>query len=102
MLNRKFDAHTGEWTPMAQLDPSTFQYLKPTETQMQDMACVRTCFARFAAELDQVLPPGPDKTYIFRELRTIAIWANISLTRHADGVPRESAITKEAHYFSKG
>ena len=95
MLNRKFDAHTGEWASMAQLDPSTFQYIKPTETQMQDMACVRTCFARFAAELDQVLPPGPDKTFIFRELRTIGMWANVAITRHADGTARESAATKE-------
>ena len=95
MLNRKFDAHTGEWTPMAQLDPSTFQYLKPTDTQIEQMAALRSEFAEFAVVLDHLLPPGPDKTYIFRELRTIAMWANISITRHADGAPRESAITKE-------
>jgi hypothetical protein len=95
MLNRKYDAHTGEWTPMAQLHKSTFEYLKPSETQLQDMACMRTCFARFAAELDQVLPPGPDKTFIFRELRTLGMWVNVALTRHADGAPRESVAAKD-------
>ena len=80
---------------MAQLDPSTFQYLKPTDTQIEHLADLRSEFGAFAAVLDHLLPPGPDKTYIFRELRTIAMWANVSIMRHADGAPRESAITKE-------
>ena len=96
MLNRKFDAHTGEWASMAQIDPSTFQYLKPPTAQIDVMICkLRSEFTDFAAVLDHVLPPGPDKTYIFRELRTIAMWANVALTRHADGAPRESASAKE-------
>ena len=31
----------------------------------------------------------PDKTYVLRKLREVAMWANVSLTRHADGAPRE-------------
>lgn len=87
-LNKRFDRIKWEWVAMPQLHGSTFEYLKPSQKQLQDMACARTCFARFAAELDAILPPGADKTYVFRILRDAAMWANISLTRHADGTPR--------------
>lgn len=67
---------------------STFEYLKPTEAQMEHMARVREKFATFAGFLEEALPGGPDKTYILRELRTIAMWANVTITRGADGSPR--------------
>lgn len=87
-LNKRFDRIKWEWVAMPQVHPSTFEYLKPSQKQLQDMATSRTCFARFAAELDAILPPGADKTYIFRQLRTLGMWANVSISRHADGTPR--------------
>lgn len=71
------------------LHPSTFEYLVPTDKQLLLMADVRSDFAAFVALLDERLPDGPDKTYIMRKLRAIAMWANVTVTRNADGSPRE-------------
>ena len=70
------------------LHPNTFEYLKPTVEQIETMAFVRRNFMIFAQLLDKALPEGPDKTYILRKLREIAMWSNISVTRMADGAPR--------------
>jgi hypothetical protein len=70
------------------LHKSTFEYLEPTNGQRKVMAEVRGRFTSFAALLDEHLPEGPDKTYVLRKLREAAMWANISLTRNADGSPR--------------
>lgn len=70
------------------LDKSTFDYLKPSEQQMADMTECREAAAAYAKVLEKVLRDGPDKTYILRKLREVAMWANVCITRHADGSPR--------------
>ena len=70
------------------LHHSTFQYLKPTEDQLAAMASVREAFENFANFLGQAIPEGPDKTYLIRQLRDCAMWANIAITRNPDGSPR--------------
>lgn len=70
------------------MHPSTFEYLKPTDAQANDMAIIRTAAKTYADCLGSVLPDGPDKTYALRKLREIAMWANIAITRDADGSPR--------------
>lgn len=70
------------------LHSSTFEYLKPTQTQVDEMQGVREEFARFVEFIDGALQDGPDKTYIIRKLRECAMWANVSITREADGTPR--------------
>jgi hypothetical protein len=67
---------------------STFEYLKPTEPQMETMAKARKACSDCAAELDRLLPDGPDKTYLLRKFREVAMWANIAITRQPDGSPR--------------
>lgn len=67
---------------------TTFEYLKPTDEQMATMGEARACFARLAFELENLLPEGPDKTYLLRKLRECAMWANIAITRQPDGSPR--------------
>lgn len=62
---------------------STFEYLKPTEQQIADMALVRGEAAKFAECLTRMLPDGPDKTYTIRKFREVAMWANIAITRDA-------------------
>ena len=52
------------------------------------MATMRSEFARFAVFLDAVIPAGADKTYALRKLRSIGMWANVAITREADGSPR--------------
>jgi hypothetical protein len=70
------------------LHPSTFEYLKPTDDQMASMAELRTAFKNFSEVLDKRIPDGPDKTFMMRQLRDCAMWANIAITRNADGSPR--------------
>lgn len=76
-------------TPPTGLHPSTFEYLKPTEKQLIEMVVLRTAAAQYARTLGDILTNGPDKTYALRKLREIAIWANVAVTREADGTLRE-------------
>ena len=70
------------------LHPSTFEYLKPTDEQITAMALVRTAAKEYADKLEAILPDGPDKTFIIRAHRANAMWANVAITRTADGTPR--------------
>ena len=70
------------------LHPSTFEHLKPTDQQLGLMGDARAAFKNFVEELDRLLPEGPDKTYVLRQLRDCAMWANICITRNPDGSPR--------------
>lgn len=74
---------------MSSLHPSTFEYLKPTDDQLVAMQKARLATANYAAEIDNLLPIGPDKTYILRKLREIGLWVNTAITREADGTPRK-------------
>lgn len=68
---------------------STFDYLKPTDEQIEAMGHVRGAAALYANALDRWLPDGPDKTYAVRKLREVAMWANVAITRQPDGSPRQ-------------
>ena len=68
---------------------STFEYLKPTAEQTTDMATLRAAAKIYAGVLDEVLVDGPDKSFVMRNHRTNAMWANVAVTRKADGTPRE-------------
>jgi len=70
------------------LHESTFEYLKPSEVQIEAMAIVRKAASEYAKIIDAHLPEGPDKTYLMRAHRSNAMWANVSITRHPDGTPR--------------
>lgn len=70
------------------LHPTTFEYLKPTDEQIAQMARIRAAAKTYADVLDEVLPDGPDKTFVLRNHRSNAMWANVAVTRHPDGAPR--------------
>lgn len=70
------------------MHPSLFEYLKPTDTQIETMAVVRKAGADYLAVLEANLLPGPDTTYLVRKLREVGMWANIAITRNPDGSPR--------------
>jgi hypothetical protein len=72
---------------MRTLHPSAFDYLKPTDGQIGSMDHFRAAAKAYADVLD-MLPDGPDKTYALRKLREVAMWANIAITRMPDGTPR--------------
>lgn len=67
---------------------STYEYLKPTDGQLVRMARIRLAAKAYGDVLDKELPEGPDKTYIIRNHRSNAMWANVSVTRLPDGTPR--------------
>lgn len=67
---------------------SAFQYILPTDTQKEQMQVVRNEADRFAKILMDCIPDGPDKTYLLRKHREVAMWANIAITRNPDGSPR--------------
>lgn len=70
---------------------STFEYLKPSDEQKEQMAAVRKATKAYADALIEALPNGPDKTYALRKVREIGMWANVAITREADGTPRPGA-----------
>ena len=70
------------------LHESTFGYLQPTDEQKETMARAREAAKDYANALDYLVPDGPDKTYLLRKLREVAMWANIAITRQPDGAPR--------------
>jgi hypothetical protein len=72
------------------MHPSTFEYLKPTDEQIAAMARVREAAKAFAEVLVKELPEGADKTWVIRNHRTTAMWANVALTRDRDGKPLET------------
>ena len=72
------------------LHPSTFEYLKPTENQIERMAKVRAAAKSFSDVLDAELPDGPDKTFVIRNHRASLMWATVAITRLPDGTPRSA------------
>jgi hypothetical protein len=70
------------------LHPTAFEYLSPTPEQTVAMKEARDAAARYASILDVMVPDGPDKTYLLRKLREVAMWANVAITRQSNGLPR--------------
>lgn len=70
------------------LDKGTFDYLTPTDAQVDDMGSLRMAAGVYAGEIDKLVPDGPDKTYLLRKLREVAMWVNVAVTRQPDGSPR--------------
>jgi hypothetical protein len=67
---------------------STFDYLQPTKEQVEAMSIGRDAARQYANVLEDLVPEGPDKTYLVRKLREVAMWVNIAITRNADGSSR--------------
>ena len=67
---------------------STYEFLKPTDFQIEQMAKLRAAAKAYNDVLNAVLPDGSDKTFIIRSHRTTAMWANVAITRLPDGTPR--------------
>lgn len=71
------------------LHESTFEYLKPTDDQLETMAKARQATKEYANTLAALLPLSADKTYVMRKIREIGMWANVAITRYDDGTPRK-------------
>jgi hypothetical protein len=71
------------------LHDSTFLYLKVTAEQQKTMEYLRDAAKEYADCIEEAVPEGPDKTYLLRKLREVAMWCNIAITREPSGAPRE-------------
>lgn len=74
---------------------STYEYLKPTDAQIEQMNKVRLAAKAYSEALEANLPEGPDKTFVIRNHRSNAMWANVAITRLPDGTPRQNHITND-------
>lgn len=63
------------------MHPSTYEYLKLTDVQLEQMAKVSAAAKAYSEVLEAELPNGPDKTFVLRNHRSNAMWANIAITR---------------------
>jgi hypothetical protein len=70
------------------MHPSTFEYLKPTDAQIEAMARLRVAAKAYCDVLEAELPDGPDKTFVIRAHRSNSMWVNVAVTRQPDGTPR--------------
>lgn len=70
------------------LHPKTFDYLSPTQDQVVQMERMRAAAKAYADQIEAVVPDGPDRTYLLRKLREVAMWVNIAITRLPDGTAR--------------
>jgi hypothetical protein len=73
---------------MTILHETTFDYVRPTDEQMSTMAILREAAGDYAQLLEDNILDGPDKTYLLRKLREVAMWANIAVTRQTNGEAR--------------
>lgn len=71
------------------MHPSTYEYLSPSPEQLAAMAQLRQAAKEYGDALEALLPEGPDKTFVIRNHRSNAMWANVAITRLPDGTPRE-------------
>jgi hypothetical protein len=71
------------------MHPSTHQYLRPTDAQLDTMETAREAAKAYTDAIERLVPDGPDKTYLIRKFREVAMWANIAITRNPDGTPRQ-------------
>lgn len=78
----------GEQHREKKMHPFTYEFQMPTNEQKALMAEARKAALEYANLLDRVIPEGPDKTFVIRQLRTVAMWVNVAITRHPDGSPR--------------
>ena len=67
---------------------TTYEYLKPTDAQIEQMKIVREAARVYSEVLEKNVPDGPDKTFLIRNHRSNAMWANVAITRLPDGTPR--------------
>jgi hypothetical protein len=76
------------------LHKDAFSYLRPTDRQVDMMDELRGGATQYAKLIDIAVPDGPDKTYILRKLREVAMWVNVAITRTTDGSPRSDMFSE--------
>jgi len=70
------------------MHPETFEYAQPTLRQLEAMTKLREAAKSYAEIVEDLVPPGADKDHVLRSIRSAAMWANVAITRYADGAPR--------------
>jgi hypothetical protein len=73
---------------MTDMHPKVFEYLSPADPQLAAMEELRAAAKAYADKIEDIVPDGPDRTYLMRKLREVQMWANVAITRQPDGAPR--------------
>jgi hypothetical protein len=76
------------------VDLRAFDYLTPSPEERESMERLRTAAKNYAMAIITEVESGPDRTYILRQLRSLAMWANVAVTRNPDGTPRSPSTDK--------
>jgi hypothetical protein len=74
---------------MTTMHRNMFDQITPTAEQQATLADMRVAALNYADAIEEFVPDGPDKTYILRSLRSIAMWVSTAIVRRPDGSPRE-------------
>ena len=59
----------------------TFDYVKPTEEQIQDMQILRTAYAELYAKVE-ALPTGRGRSIALTKLEESNMWVNKAITKN--------------------
>lgn len=70
------------------LHETTFNYLKPTDAQVETMDDFRKAFAELAEHIETDVPESRYRSLCITRLEEAAMWVNKAITRHGDGKPR--------------
>jgi hypothetical protein len=67
----------------------SFRSLPPSNAALErDVAQARVAAENYARAIDGLVEDGPDKTYLMRKFREVAMWVNTAIIRNSDGSPR--------------
>lgn len=72
-----------------QLHPDTFEFVPPTDKQLDKARPMRRAIRECAEQINELCPDGADKTYALRQLRAVYHWAYTAITREQDGSPKQ-------------
>lgn len=70
---------------------TTFDYLKPSESQLKQMERVRAAYGVLAGAILADVPEGRYRALAITALEESAMWANKGITRDSNGAPRDGA-----------
>ena len=74
--------------PSADMD-RRFDFHRPTGDKVAQHEACRASFKKFAAELDEHLPPGREKSLVMTKLEEALMWSNAAIARPP--APRRSS-----------
>jgi hypothetical protein len=70
-------------------DDEAFESFTPNAAQVAALNSIRQAAKAMRTVLNANIPPGPDKTHVFRTFRTAMMWASVAIMKQPDGSRRD-------------